>query len=436
MDHFHYHDGVLHGESVDLRSLTAEFGTPLYVYSKRTLLDHYDRMRTAFSPLGATICFSVKSCPNLSILRLLRERGASFDVVSGGELARAIEIEVDPSSIVFAGVGKTDTEIRAALDTRIGWFNVESEEELGNLAEMAAGSGKTARVAVRVNPDVDPQTHRYTTTGKREMKFGVDIERGCKLFEAFDGREGIDLAGIHLHIGSPVHTIEPYVEAITKTLTLIDKLRRCGHNVRAINIGGGFGAHYQGSEAPPAAAYAERIVPLLAKRDLEVLLEPGRSIAANAGVLLTRTLYTKASGDRQFVIVDAGITELIRPALYGAYHFVWPVHPYDGAVPESRGVAGNEDSRGAEDEARAGSVLVDVVGPICESGDFIAKDRWLPPVSRGNLLCVFSAGAYGSSMSSQYNSRPRAAEVLVDGATVRLIRRRETYDDLVSAERL
>ncbi len=442
MDHFHYENGVLHGESVDLRSLVAEFGTPLYVYSKRTLVDHYDRMHAAFSPLGATICFSVKSCQNLSILRLLHERGAAFDVVSGGELARVIEIGADASRVVFAGVGKTDAEIRGALDAGIGWFNVESEEELANVAEIASGSGRTARVALRVNPDVDPQTHRYTTTGKREMKFGVDIDRARRLFEVFRGRGGLDLAGVHLHIGSPVNTIEPYVEALTKTLALIDELRRDGHEVRAINIGGGFGAHYEGGEAPPASAYAERIVPLLANRDLEVLLEPGRCIAANAGVLLTRTLYTKASGDRQFVIVDAGITELIRPALYGAFHFVWPLQPRGAVVPASRGARGEESPRPGPDEsggkpaARLGSVLVDIVGPICESGDFLAKDRRLPPVSRGDLLCVFSVGAYGFAMSSQYNSRPRVAEVLVDGSTARLIRRRETYDDLVNNERL
>jgi diaminopimelate decarboxylase len=426
MDHFHYQNGILRCESVDLPSLAENFGTPLYVYSKRTLLDHYDRFAQAFSPLNAVICFSVKSCQNLSILRLLKDRGAAFDVVSGGELRRVIEIGADPSRVVFAGVGKTDVEIRAALEAGIGWFNVESEAELHNLASIAAATGKPARAALRVNPDVDPKTHVYTTTGKRETKFGADLERARRAFSECSGRPGVDLCGIHLHIGSPVNTIEPYVESIGKGLALIDELRCDGHSIRAINIGGGFGAHYDGGEAPPALAYAERIVPLLRGRGLTVLLEPGRSIAANAGVLLTRTLYTKASGDRQFVIVDAAITELIRPALYGSFHFAWPVKPKDGAVPPDR----------RADIHLPESVLVDIVGPVCESGDFLAKDRWLPPVVRGDLVCIFSAGAYGFVMSSQYNSRPRAAEVLVDGEAVQLIRRRETYDDLVAAERI
>jgi diaminopimelate decarboxylase len=426
MDHFRYEHGVLHCESVDVTSLADEFGTPLYVYSAQTLRDHYDRVESAFSPLNATICFSVKSCQNLSLLRLLRDCGSAFDIVSGGELKRAAEAGADPARIVFAGVGKNDEEIQAALDAGIGWFNVESEAELENLAAVAAGSGKTARVALRVNPDVDPKTHVYTTTGKRETKFGVDLERARKVFQTFRGRSGLDLAGIHLHIGSPVNTVEPYVKAITLARELIERLRRDGHDIRAINIGGGFGAHYDGSEAPPASAYAERIVPLIAGGDLEVLIEPGRSIAANAGVLITRTLYTKHSGDRRFVIVDAAITDLLRPALYGSFHFAWPVTPLGGMTP----------SRRSADVHLKDTVLADVVGPVCESGDFLAKDRWLPPVLRGDLICLFSCGAYGFVMSSQYNARPRAAEVLVEGRKVRLIRRRETYDDLVAPERL
>ncbi len=425
MDHFNYDDGVLHCESVGLPSLADQFGTPLYVYSKKTLLDHYDRATRAFSPLDAMICFSVKSCQNLSILRLLKDQGAAFDVVSGGELQRVLEVDADPARIVFAGVGKTDAEIRTALAVGIGWFNVESEAELDNLALIAAKLGKTACTALRVNPDVDPKTHVYTTTGKRETKFGVDLQRARRVFGEFRDRPGLDLCGIHLHIGSPVNTIAPYVESIAKGLALIDELRGEGHRIQAINIGGGFGAHYDGGEAPSASAYAAEIVPLLRGRGLTVLLEPGRSIAANAGVLLARTLYTKVSGNRQFIIVDAAITELIRPALYGSFHFAWPVKPAKGAVPTDR----------RADLHQPGSVLVDIVGPVCESGDFLAKDRWLPPVSRGDLICIFTAGAYGFTMSSQYNSRPRAAEVLVDNGAARLIRRREKYDDLVTAER-
>ena len=426
MDDFHYVEGVLHCEAVSVPSLAERFGTPLYVYSTQTLVDHYDRVRDAFSAVDATVCFSVKSCQNLAILRLLANRGAAFDIVSGGELGRIMEAGGDPGRAVFAGVGKTDTEIETAITAGIGWFNAESEEELANLSATATRLGKTARVALRINPDVDPLTHRYTATGKRETKFGVDLERARKAFADFGGQPGIELAGIHLHLGSPVNTVAPYVESIEKALVLIGRLRTEGHCIRAINLGGGFGAHYDGSEAPPAAAYAAQIVPLLAGRDLEVLIEPGRCIAANAGVLLGRTLYTKASGDRRFVIVDAAFTELLRPALYGAFHFVWPVEPRSGLIPPYR----------SADLHLGGSVMADIVGPVCESGDFLAKNRWLPPIARGDLVAVFSAGAYGFSMSSQYNSRPRAAEVLIDGDEARLIRRRENYDDLVAAERL
>jgi len=426
MDHFRYVDGALRCESVETHSLAEEFGTPLYVYSQATLLDHYERMAAAFAPLNPKICYSVKSCHNLTMLRLLNAAGSAFDIVSGGELSRALEAGVDASRAVFAGVGKTDAELRAALSAGIAWFNVESEQELENLATIATSMDKVAAAALRVNPDVDPKTHVYTTTGKRETKFGIDLDRARAVFDAFRGRSGLDLAAIHVHLGSPVNTIEPYVESIQKTLALIDQLRADGHTVRAVNIGGGFGAHYEGSEAPAAAEYARAIVPLLADRGLEILMEPGRSITANAGVLLTRVLYTKASGDREFVIVDAAMTELLRPALYGAFHFAWPVEPAFGQIPASRSI----------DEKPKRSQLVDIVGPVCESGDFLAKGRTLPPLSRGDLICVFSAGAYGSVMGSQYNSRCRPAEVLVDGTSCRLIRRRETYDDLVATERI
>jgi len=426
MDDFQYQGGRLHCGSVALDDLAERFGTPLYVYSRQTLIDHYDRVAQAFGPLDPWICYSVKSCQNLAICRLLRERGSAFDVVSGGELARALEVGADPARIVFAGVGKTDDEIRAALQARIGFFNVESEQELENLGRIAESMGTRAPAALRVNPDVDPKTHVYTTTGKRETKFGVDLERARKAFADFAGRAGLDLSAIHLHIGSPVNTVGPYVESITKGLALIADLRKSGHTIRALNIGGGYGAHYEDAQAPSAADYARQIVPLLQGADLQLILEPGRSISANAGVLIARTLYTKASGDRQFVIIDAAMTDLIRPALYGGFHFVWPVCPAGGMVPPKR----------AADLHLDGSTLVDVVGPVCESSDFLAKDRWLPPVKRGDLICIFSAGAYGFVMSSQYNSRPRAAEVLVEGDTPRLIRRREIYEDLVAAERL
>ena len=426
MDEYAYRGGQLFCEQVPAADLAERFGTPVYVYSRRTLIDHFDKLVAAFAPLAPAVCFSVKSCSNLHILRLLAGRGAWFDVVSGGELQRVTEAGAEPGRIVFAGVGKTDAEIRAALQAGIAWFNVESEQELDNLIRLAAELGRPARAALRINPDVDPHTHVYTTTGKRETKFGLDLERAQAAFRKYAGADSIDLSGIHLHLGSPVNQIEPYVRSIRKGLKLIDELRGEGFTITAINIGGGYGAHYQGSEAPPAAEYAARIVPLLKDADLSVLLEPGRSVAANAGVLLTRAIYVKQSGDRRFIIVDAAMTELLRPALYGAYHFAWPVAPADGLIPPHRG----------PDLKLPGTQCVDIAGGVCESADFLAKDRHLPPVKRGDLIAVFSAGAYGFSMSSQYNSRPRPAEVLIEGERAQLIRRRETYDDLVAAERV
>ncbi len=425
MDAFHFVDGTLHCEAVPLSRAADQFGTPLYVYSAATLRRRYDAVASAFAELNPVICYSVKSCQNLHILRLLRRCGASFDVVSGGELARALEAGADASLIVFAGVGKTDAEIRQGIHAGIGWFNVESEQELENLIRIAAELDRPVRAALRINPDVDPKTHVYTTTGKQETKFGVDLARARGVFARYGRDARVKMSALHLHIGSPVNTVEPYVEAIEKTLTLIRDLRDDGFAVDALDIGGGFGADYETDQSPAPADYAARIVPLLRGRGLTVILEPGRTISANAGVLLARVLYTKQSGAKRYAITDAALTELVRPALYGAQHFVWPVVPGDGFVPEIRRC----DLRLADTE------LVDVAGPVCESSDFLAKGRWLPPLKRGDLLAVFSAGAYGFVMSSQYNSRPRSPEVLVDDNQIRLIRRRETYDDLVAPER-
>jgi diaminopimelate decarboxylase len=426
MDHFTYRDGALFCEDVPVARIADEVGTPTYVYSKATLLHHYHQIQSAFAELNPIICFSIKSLQNIHICRVLCEAGAGVDIVSGGELFRALQAGGDPKKMVYAGVGKTDKEIYEAIDAGIGWFNIESEAELANLQQIAVARGISVRAALRVNPDVDAKTHRHTTTGKKEAKFGVDLERARRVFGEFAKRPGLDLCGIHLHIGSPVNTVEPYVEAITKALHLIESLRADGYTVNTLDIGGGFGAHYQGSEAPPASAYAEAIVPLLRGRGLMVILEPGRSITANAGILVARTLFIKQSGERKFVIVDASMADLIRPAMYDAYHFAWPVVPGPKAEPQSRG----------PDQRPPGAVEVDVVGPMCESADYLAKGRFLPPVSRGDLIAVFSAGAYGFAMASQYNSRPRPAEILVDGDGYRLIRRRETYDDLIAAEQV
>ncbi|MFO0840521.1 MAG: diaminopimelate decarboxylase [Phycisphaerae bacterium] len=425
MDEFTYHDGRLRCERVDARELAQRYETPLYAYSHATLCGHFDRLRSAFAALDALICFSVKSCPNTHLCRLLAERGAGFDVVSGGELHRVFSVGADATKIVFAGVGKSDRELREALAAGAGWLNAESESELECLTALARQAGARPRVALRVNPDVDARTHEYTTTGRKETKFGIDYDRAVDVFERFGRDESIRLTGVHLHIGSPVNEVSAYVRAIRRVLALIDELRTRGHVIETIDIGGGFGAHYAGGEGLPAADYAGAIVPLLAGRGLKVIVEPGRAIAANAGILLTRVVHVKTSGARRFVIVDTAMNDLIRPALYGAYHFIWPVDAGE-RVPATRGAEQPFDDL----------VLCDVVGPVCESGDFLARDRRLPPVQRGDLLAVFSVGAYGMSMSSQYNSRPRAAEVLVEGDQARLIRRRETYSDLLIAEQV
>ncbi len=425
MDDFRYQDARLYCEDVAVGALAEQYGTPLYVYSKRTLVNHYVRIRDAFAELDPVICYSIKSCHNLHILKVLSDCGSSFDVVSGGELRRALEVTDQAQRIVFAGVGKTDEEIRFALERGVGWFNVESEQELGRIDRLACEVDRQAVIALRVNPDVDPQTHPYTTTGKAETKFGIDAGRALSVFEEYRSSRHLKMSAIHLHLGSPVTRTQAYAEAIETTLGMIDELRKIGCPIDTLNIGGGFGAHYEGGEAPPATEYAAVIVPRLREKNLRLILEPGRSISANAGILVGKVLYLKYSGRRRFVIVDAAMTELIRPALYGAYHFVWPVHPPAHLVPPHRG----------RDLQLANTMPVDVVGPVCESGDFLAKDRHLPAVNPGDYLAVFSAGAYGSVMGSRYNSRPLAAEVLVDGPNHRLIRRRESFEDMVALER-
>ena len=428
MDLFKYHDGRLYCEDVPVADLAQRYGTPLYVYSTGTLRHHYRRLATAFAPLNPLICYSVKVCSNLHILRLLAGEGSGFDIVSGGELYRVIAAGGDPSRCCYAGVAKTDAEIRFALEKGIRLFNVESEAELENLARLAAEMGKHARAALRVNPDVDPKTHRYVATGKKETKFGVDLERAERVFRAFAASPGarhVALEAIHLHIGSQITTAEPYVQAVTKVLALVRALRGAGLAVTALDIGGGFAADYETGDALDAEEFAKALVPLLAGAGLEIIMEPGRFIAGNSGILITQVQYLKAGGERKFVLVDSGMHQLIRPALYGSYHHIWPVDPGPKYEPHQR----------TRDEVFQKMELVDVVGPICESTDFFARDRHLPPVKRGDLLAIFSAGAYGMTMASEYNSFPRPAEVLVEGGQSRLIRRRGTYEDLIAPEK-
>lgn len=425
MDYFNYKNGRLFVENVDVEEIAADVGVPVYIYSKATFIDHLQKIQKAYSQPDTTICYSVKACGNINILKFMADAGSGFDIVSGGELYRVRQAGGDCSKVVYAGVGKTDKEIIEALNADIGYFNIESEAEMENLIRLAKQEGKQPKAALRVNPDVDPRTHIYTTTGKKETKFGVDIERAKKVFAGYGSSDAVELCAIHIHLGSAGHTVEPYVEAIEKVLALIEQLRNDGFAIKMLDIGGGYGADYVTAESPTAADYAAAIVPLLKDRNLKLILEPGASIAANAAILVTQVLYLKKGGAKKFVIVDAGMNDLIRPPLYDAFHFIWPIKVDEKFVPPLRD----------RDLHLTGTEVVDVVGPVCESADFFAKDRALPPVKRGDFISIFTAGAYGFSMASNYNARGRPAEVLVDGSKFALIRKRESYEDLTALEK-
>jgi diaminopimelate decarboxylase len=411
MDDFVSSDGRLMAEGVPVSDIADRAGTPVYVYSRHTLVDHFRRLRDAYAAVEPEIGYAVKANGNLALLKLLADEGARFDVVSAGEIYRVLQTGAAPDRIDFEGPGKRKDEIEYALDANISTFNVESEAELDLIDRVARARSRTARVGLRVNPDVDPQTHAYITTGKRESKFGMDVERARRLAEDISERSGVRLTGLHVHIGSQITQVAPYVEVVTRLLALAQDLRGFHPGLETVNIGGGFGIHYYEDEAPAMREYADALVPLLKKSGLKVHMEPGRLLVGNAGILVTRITYVKQSGAKRFVICDAAMNDLLRPSLYGAFHRIEPVTP------------------------RAGEALpADVVGPVCESGDFLAQDRPLPPVEAGDLLAVRSAGAYGFVMASNYNARPRAAEVLVDGDRFGLVRERESYEDLVRGE--
>ncbi len=432
MDHFEYRNRTLFCEDVPVRALAEAHGTPLWVYSKATLLHHLQQLQQAFRSANPLICYSLKTNGNLAICRLMREAGSGFDVTSAGELYRALQAGGSGDRIVFAGAGKTDDEIRYGIESNVRMFNVESEAELAAIADVAGRMGRKVAIALRVNPDVDPKTHVKTTTGKRGTKFGLDwdkvVQIGKNLHALTRGVRGsdgaVELKGIHMHLGSPILTTEPYRAALERAVPLVEELRKQGHPIESLNMGGGFGINYRKNEALPAAAFAEVILPAVRAMNCKLILEPGRFIVGNAGVLISRVIYTKESGGRNFVIQDAAMNDLIRPTLYESFHRIWPVEP-GAALPAPP----------ADYEASIpGTQVCDVVGPVCESSDYLARDRQLPPVRRGDLLATFSAGASGMAMSSNYNGRLRAAEVLVDGGTHRLIRRRDTFEDLVRQE--
>jgi diaminopimelate decarboxylase len=424
MEAFPYRNGQLYCEDVPVARLADQFGTPLYVYSQNAILGTLNALKFAFAAVEPLICYSVKANSNLGILKMLAKHGSAFDVVSQGELYRVRLAGGAPEKTVFAGVGKTDLEIKAGLEAGVLMFNVESEAELDAIAHVAAAIDKIAPIALRVNPDVDPKTHRYISTGKKESKFGMDFDRAQRVAETAVTIPSIRMIGLHMHIGSQITTTEPYASAVDKGVELISRLRRLGHPIAWYNMGGGYGINYKAREARPVEEFARVIIPGIKAANCRLVIEPGRVIAGNAGILVSRVLYTKQSGEKRFLIQDAAMNDLIRPALYESFHRIWPV-----AVPAGMPLAPDD-----AETAVAGTEPWDVVGPVCESGDFLAKDRPLPHLDRGALLATFSAGAYGMVMASNYNTRPRAAEILVDGSHARLVRRRETYEDLVGPE--
>jgi len=413
MHEFKYLNGELYCEEVPLRRIAAEVGTPLFVYSRRTLRDHYRKLDEAFSGLAVTICYSVKANSNLAVLSTLAAEGAGADIVSGGELFRALKAGTAPDRIVYAGIGKTEEEMAYALRSGILMFNVESLAELSVLDGVAGKLGVKAGIALRVNPDVDADTHPYIATGLRQAKFGIDIEEAISVYENAASLGNVEVIGVHQHIGSQITSVEPFRESLSIIGQLVRRLQSRGLGIRYINIGGGFGIPYQNEEVPYPRDYAQALEPVLRESGCMVILEIGRMIVGNAGILATTVLYRKRTGDKSFLVVDAAMNDLIRPSLYGSYHEI---------IPASR----------MEREVET----VDVVGPVCESGDFLAKERALDRAEPGELLAVMSAGAYAFTMSSNYNSRRRAAEVMVDGEGFKVVRERESYEDLVRGERV
>ena len=413
MHHFQYKEGRLYCEEVPLETIAREVGTPFYCYSHATLNRHFHAFDTAFAGVDHLTCFSVKSCSNIAILQLFASLGAGMDIVSGGELYRALKAGVPPDKIVFSGVGKTEEEMIYGLEQSILMFNLESPQEMLALNECAARLGRRAPIAIRVNPDVDAKTHPYIATGLKENKFGIDLEVSESMYVQAREMSNLEIVGVGCHIGSQLTEVSPFLDTLKRLKLLIERLRQQGIQIRYLDLGGGLGITYSEENPPLPSEYARALLDEVDGVDCSLIFEPGRVIVGNAGVLITRVLYTKEGPAKNFLVVDAGMNDLVRPSLYGSYHHVQPV--VDHKRPE---------------------LLADVVGPICETGDFLARDRSLPQIEQGELLAVMSAGAYGFAMSSNYNSRLRPPEIMVRGDKYEVIRARETYEDLLRGERV
>lgn len=414
MHEFKYRRNYLYCEDIKVQDLANRFGTPLYIYSYHTLIDHFVKLEAAFGGVEPLICYSVKANSNLAILKVLVDKGAGLDIVSGGELFRALKAGCPSEKIVYASVGKTEKEIEEAIRRQILFFNVESLSELENINRIAKRLNKVINVAIRINPDVEPKTHKFITTGKITNKFGIDFKSAHKILFLRHNFSHIRILGLHIHIGSQITVCEPFVAAIKKVVNFIGQLKKECIGLEYLNIGGGLGIVYDSEKPQTAQKFAKKILPLLKKTGLKIILEPGRFIIGNAGILVTKALYIKSTPKKKFIIVDAGMNDLIRPALYGAYHQIIPLR--------------------TTDDGRRTTEKVDIVGPICESSDFFAKDRRVPAVKEGEYLAIMSAGAYGFSMSSNYNSRPKSEEILVVKDKVFVIRKREAFEDLMYHE--
>ncbi len=413
MADFRFTNKELYCEGLKVSTIASRVGTPFYLYSYHKLVTNFNEIKKAFSPINPLVCFAMKSNDNMAVIKALAKEGAGFDIVSGGELQKALLAQADPRKIVFASVGKTDEEIILAIKNGILFFNVESEPELVEINRLAKKLNKTVQAALRINPDVSAATHDKITTGTLQKKFGIDLKTALRMIKSSSKYSSVKIKGLHIHIGSQITTVEPYVKALSKVSSFIEEVRAAGGKLEYLNLGGGIGISYTGEKVPQPKDYAQRLLPILKKVGLKIIIEPGRYISATAGIFVTKVIFVKDNGVKKFVIVDAGMNDLVRPSLYDAYHEIIPLK-----------------------STRNKRIKVDVVGPICESGDFFAHGRMLPELKRGDLIAIMDAGAYGYVMSSNYNVRGKVAEIMVKGNQMSIVKERESFKQLIAGENI